>query len=103
MNSFDTATTPTTRGEATLSLSVILFFSSAVFWLIVGALLFCLAAWKLVVPSFLDGAGWLTYGRILPAAENALVYGWASQAGIGLGSCFRAVAGLFQLDDGIAG
>src|SRR4249920_3392506 len=85
MNSLDTAKTPATRGEATLRLSLILFLSSAVFWLVLGSLLFCLAAWKLVVPSFLDGAGWLTYGRILPAAENALVYGWASQAGIGLG------------------
>ena len=68
-----------------LRLPVILFLSSAVFWLLVGSLLFCLAAWKLVVPSFLDGPGWLTYGRIQPAAENALAYGWASQAGIGLG------------------
>ncbi|MGA7215976.1 MAG: cbb3-type cytochrome c oxidase subunit I [Terrimicrobiaceae bacterium] len=85
MSSYDTATTPAARGEAALRLSVTLFLSSAVFWLVVGSLLFCLAAWKLVVPSFLDGTGWLTYGRILPAAENALAYGWASQAGIGLG------------------
>ena len=81
-----------------------MFFSSAVFWLIVGSFLGCLAAWKLVVPSLLDGSAWLTYGRIQPAAENALVYGWASQAGIGLGlvaagpsrpdgAWFRAAAG----------
>lgn len=85
MNSFDTATTPAEQGKATLRLPVILFLSSAVFWLVVGSFLGCLAAWKLVVPSFLDGPGWLTYGRIQPAAENALAYGWASQAGIGLG------------------
>jgi cytochrome c oxidase cbb3-type subunit I len=85
MNSFDTAITPAKQGEANLRLPVILFLSSAVFWLVVGSFLGCLAAWKLVVPSFLDGPGWLTYGRIQPAAENALTYGWASQAGIGLG------------------
>jgi len=85
MNSFDNATTPAKRGEAMLRLPVILFLSSAVFWLVVGSFLGCLAAWKLVVPSFLDGPAWQTYGRIQPAAENALVYGWASQAGIGLG------------------
>jgi cytochrome c oxidase cbb3-type subunit I len=85
MSSFDTVATPARQGEAALRLSVTLFLSSAVFWLFVGSLLGCLAAWKLVVPSFLDDPGWLTYGRIQPAAENALVYGWASQAGIGLG------------------
>lgn len=85
MKSFETETTQSAQGDPTLRLSVILFLSSAVFWLIVGSFLGCLAAWKLVAPSFLDGAGWLTYGRIQPAAENALAYGWVSQAGIGIG------------------
>ena len=73
------------KADAAMRFPVILFLSSAVFWLVTGSFLGCLAAWKLVVPSFLDGSGWLTYGRIQPAAENALAYGWASQAGIGLG------------------
>jgi cytochrome c oxidase cbb3-type subunit I len=84
MNSSDIAT-PAKQADTTLRLPVILFLSSAVFWLIIGSFLGCLAAWKLVLPSLLDGPGWLTYGRIQPAAENALAYGWASQAGIGLG------------------
>jgi cytochrome c oxidase cbb3-type subunit I len=62
-----------------------MFFSSAIFWLVVGSFLGCLAAWKLVVPSLLDASGWLTYGRVQAAAENAWWYGWASQAGMGLG------------------
>jgi cytochrome c oxidase cbb3-type subunit I len=85
MTSLDTQTTVEVEGEATLRLPVIMFLSSAVFWLVVGTFLGCLSACKLVLPSLLDGAGWLTYGRIQPAAENALIYGWASQAGIGLG------------------
>jgi cytochrome c oxidase cbb3-type subunit 1 len=85
MKSFETAITPDGRVEAALRFPVIMFLSLAVFWLVVGSSLGCLAAWKLVVPSLLDGSGWLTYGRIQPAAENALVYGWTSQAGIGLG------------------
>jgi cytochrome c oxidase cbb3-type subunit 1 len=85
MKPFDTAITQDRRANAALRFPVIMFLSSAVFWLVVGALLGCLAVWKLVVPSLLDGSGWLTYGRIQPAAENALIYGWASQAGIGLG------------------
>lgn len=76
-----------------MRLPVILFLSSAIFWLILGAILGCLAAWKLIVPSFLDGISWLTYGRIQPAAENAWMYGWASQAGIGVGIWFLARLG----------
>ena len=85
MKSLETEIIPADRVEATLRFPVIMFLSSAVFWLIAGSFLGCLAAWKLVVPSLLDGSAWLTYGRIQPAAENALLYGWASQAGIGLG------------------
>jgi cytochrome c oxidase cbb3-type subunit 1 len=68
-----------------LRFPVLMFVSSAIFWLIAGAFLLCLASWKLVLPSLLDGSGWLTYGRVQAAAENALWYGWASQAGMGLG------------------
>jgi cytochrome c oxidase cbb3-type subunit 1 len=85
MNSFSTASVSTRGVDATLRLPVIMFLSSAIFWLIVGSLLLCLAAWKLVWPSLLDGVGWLSYGRIQPAAENALIYGWASQAGVAIG------------------
>ena len=87
------ATIPSKPDEDSLRLPVILFLSSAIFWLILGAILGCLAAWKLIVPSFLDGISWLTYGRIQPAAENAWMYGWASQAGIGVGIWFLARLG----------
>ncbi len=79
------ASDKTTDVAGSLRLPVLLFFGSAIFWLLVGAALACLAAWKLVVPSLLDGLPWLTYGRIQPAADNALIYGWASQAGLGVG------------------
>src|SRR5712692_7160522 len=35
-------------------------------------------------PGFLNGSAWMTYGRINPAAMNALLYGFASQAGLGV-------------------
>jgi len=85
MNSFATATTQAKEGQDALRFPVLMFFSSAIFWLVAGSFLVSLAAWKLVVPSLLDGSGWSTYGRIQAAAENALAYGWASQAGMGLG------------------
>ncbi|MGA7904728.1 MAG: cbb3-type cytochrome c oxidase subunit I, partial [Terrimicrobiaceae bacterium] len=97
MKSRETEIIPADRVEETLRFPVIMFLSSAVFWLIAGSFLGCLAAWKLVVPSLLDGSAWLTYGRIQPAAENALLYGWASQAGIGLGLWLLARLGRTSL------
>jgi len=76
-----------------LRFPVLMFLGSAVFWLVVGSFLSCLAEWKLVMPSLLDGSGWLTYGRVQAAAENSLWYGWASQAGMGLGFWFLAQLG----------
>jgi cytochrome c oxidase cbb3-type subunit 1 len=37
------------------------------------------------VPEFLAESGWLTYGRVQPAANDSLLYGWAASAGIGAG------------------
>jgi cytochrome c oxidase cbb3-type subunit I len=85
MKSPDPEMLPANRVEASLRFPVIMFLSSAVFWLVAASFLGCIAAWKLVVPSLLDASAWLTYGRIQQAAENAFIYGWASQAGIGLG------------------
>jgi cytochrome c oxidase cbb3-type subunit I len=85
MNSKAGATIQDDERWDALRLPVIMFIASAIFWLVVGSFLACLASWKLVLPSLLDGSAWLSYGRVQAAAENALWYGWASQAGMGLG------------------
>ena len=64
-------------------LPVLFFFTSAAAWLFFATLLGLLASVKLVIPGFLD-CEYLTYGRVQPAFINALVYGWAFQAGIGV-------------------
>jgi cytochrome c oxidase cbb3-type subunit 1 len=71
--------------DASTRLPVLLFFGSAIFWLLVGSFLGLLAALKMTHPHLLDGAAWLTFGRIRPAHLNAVIYGWASAAGIGVG------------------
>jgi len=70
--------------EASVRLPVLIFFGCAASWLALGTLLGALAALKLIWPGFLDGPAFLTYGRIAPAAVNALVYGWASSAALGI-------------------
>ncbi|MFZ4776614.1 MAG: cbb3-type cytochrome c oxidase subunit I [Terrimicrobiaceae bacterium] len=71
--------------DASTRFPVLLFFGSAIFWLLVGSLLGLISAWKMTNPGFLDSMAWLTFGRLRPAHLNAVIYGWASAAGIGVG------------------
>jgi cytochrome c oxidase cbb3-type subunit 1 len=66
-------------------LPVLLFFGSAVLWLLLGSALKLVVVFKLNVPEFLAQFSWLTYGRLSPVANDALLYGWAASAGIGAG------------------
>lgn len=63
---------------------VLFFFTSAAAWLLVATLLGFVSALKLRVPGLWDACPFLGYGRLFPAHLNALVYGWAMQAGIGV-------------------
>jgi cytochrome c oxidase cbb3-type subunit 1 len=71
--------------DDSVRLPVLLFFGSAVLWLGLGTSLKLLVAIKLNFPGFLAGISWLTYGRIEPATQESLLYGWAASAGIGAG------------------
>lgn len=74
------------RGEVDASCAwpVMAFFGSAIFWLLAGSVLALLASIKMHTPGFLAGAEWLTFGRVRPAHLNAVIYGWASMAGVGV-------------------
>jgi cytochrome c oxidase cbb3-type subunit I len=71
--------------DSSARLPVLLFFGTAIFWLLVGSGLALLASFKMNIPDLLDGEAWLTFGRIRPAHLNTVIYGWASAAGIGVG------------------
>jgi len=71
--------------DASTRLPVLLFFGTAIFWLIAGTFLALLTNLKLIFPGFLDGCAFLTYGRLYPAQEHAILYGWASTAAMGVG------------------
>src|SRR5262245_5705043 len=59
-------------------------FLSAAIWLAIGSLLSLIVSIKFHSPSFLTDTASLTYGRIRPAANNALLYGFCIQAGLGV-------------------
>ncbi|MBV9656794.1 MAG: cbb3-type cytochrome c oxidase subunit I [Verrucomicrobia bacterium] len=70
--------------DRSVRLPVLLFFGAGLIWLLGGSLLHLLAAIKMHEPRLLSSVAFLTYGRLWPAANDALLYGWLSTAGLGL-------------------
>src|SRR5213595_884342 len=69
--------------DASTRVPVLIFYTSAIAWLILGTLLAGFVSWKLHAPDLLANCEFLTWGRVRPAHLNVMVYGWASMAGIG--------------------
>ncbi len=59
-----------------------LMFISAAAWLVISAAFACLASIRFHSAGFLADVSWLTYGRVHAASTNALIYGFAIQAGL---------------------
>jgi len=66
-------------------LPVLFFFAAGLAWLLLGSLFGFIASFKMHHPEFLADWSWLTWGRVRVAHLNMVAYGWASQAGIGVG------------------
>jgi cytochrome c oxidase cbb3-type subunit 1 len=59
-------------------------FGGAVFWLVVGLLLSLAAIMTFHKPDLFADCPLLTYGRVQPAANDALLYGFCLPAGLGV-------------------
>ena len=75
---------PVAEIDASCRWPLLLIFTSSVFWLVFGTAIALIAAIKLHKADFLADCSWLTLGRIRPASMNAFLYGFASQAGMGV-------------------
>jgi len=71
--------------DASAKWPVLFFLGSALVWLLIGGVLQLAAAIQLHTPSFLSACEWFTHGRLAPAAQNALVYGWGMNAAFAFG------------------
>src|SRR3954470_20526706 len=71
--------------DASAKWPVLSFFGSALGWLLVGGVLQLAANIQLHQPDFLSACEWFTHGRLAPAAQNALVYGWGMNAAFAFG------------------
>jgi cytochrome c oxidase cbb3-type subunit 1 len=71
--------------DASAKWPVLIFFGSALLWLLLGGALQLIASIQLHTPAFISSCAWFTYGRVAPAAQNALVYGWGMNAAFAFG------------------
>ncbi len=71
--------------DATAKWPVLAFLGSGLFWLFVGGVMQLAASIQTHSPGFLAACEWFTHGRLAPAAQNALVYGWGFNAAFAVG------------------
>src|SRR2546428_12824177 len=69
--------------DASTRLPVLMFYASAIVWLLIGTILAGFVSFKLHSPDWLSNVSFLTWGRLRPVHMNVMVYGWASMAGMG--------------------
>ena len=74
------------RAQADASSAPLVFFfiCCSFAWLLVASAAGLTASIKLHEPDWLTGVGWLTFGRIRTVHLNAVAYGWAPMAGLGI-------------------
>src|SRR3979411_1081048 len=69
--------------DASTRVPVLMFYTSAIAWLLIGTLLAGFVSFKMHAPDIFSDISFLTWGRVRPAHMNIMVYGWASMAGMG--------------------
>jgi len=69
--------------DASTRVPVLMFYTSAIVWLLLGTLVAGLVSWKMHAPDWLANCSWLTWGRVRPAHTNIMVYGWGCMVGMG--------------------
>ncbi|PTT88972.1 hypothetical protein DBR42_08765 [Pelomonas sp. HMWF004] len=72
------------RADASSAPLVFFFICCAFAWLLVASAAGLVASIKLHEPDWLTGQAWLTFGRIRTIHLNAVAYGWAPMAGLGI-------------------
>jgi len=73
-----------TEADQSSAFPVFMFVAFACFWLLVGSVAGGIASIKLHEPDWLVQQAWLTFGRIRSVHLNAVIYGWASNAALGV-------------------
>lgn len=83
--------------DASCRVPLFVLWVGAAIWLVVFSIFAVIASIKFHGPNFLADSAWLTYGRVYPAAMNALLYGFAVPAGLGVSLWLFARSGQVRL------
>ena len=78
------AGTPDAALDASCRLPLLALFGGAAFWLVIGLLLSLVAIMTFHRPDLFADCPLLTYGRVQPAANDALLYGFCIPAALGV-------------------
>src|SRR5256885_7044785 len=78
------------RIDASTRVPVLMFYASAMVWLLVGTLLAGFVSFKTTSPDWLSDISFLTWGRLSPVLMNVMIYGWASMAAMGTATWLMA-------------
>src|SRR5438067_3906538 len=71
------------RIDASTRVPVLMFYASAMVWLLIGTLLAGVVSFQLHSPDWFSDVGFLTWGRLRPVQMNVMIYGWASMVAMG--------------------
>src|SRR5260370_35179276 len=71
------------RIDASTRVPVLMFYASAMVWLLIGTLLAGFVSFKLHSPDWFSDVSFLTGGQLRPVHMNVMVYGWASMVAMG--------------------
>src|SRR5436190_24363657 len=98
MNEIPTAAptvTPATSAEidASCRAPVLVLFVGAALWLVVASMFGLIASLKIHAPNLLADSFWFTYGHVQAMQVNALIYGFAAQAALGVALWLVAILG----------
>src|SRR4029077_17773997 len=69
--------------DASTRVPVLMFYASAIVWLLVGTLLAGFVSFTLHSPDWFSNVSFLTWGRLRPVEMDVMIYGWASMVGMG--------------------
>src|SRR5256714_2294944 len=78
------------RIDASTRVPVLMFYASAMVWLLIGTLLTVLVSFKTHSPDWFSEISFLTWGRLRPVLVNVMIYGWASMAAMGTATWLMA-------------
>lgn len=92
-----TATTSTSRIDASCRLPLFTLFGGAALWLSLSSVFSLIASLKFHAPAMLADCAALSYGRAYPAWSHLLVYGFCIPAGLGVGLWLLARLGRVEL------